>query len=158
MATATTPGPVAWLWDGLVPMGCLSLIDGPPGVGKSSPVAGLEVSVASGLPFLGANILGGEVIHVDFDTDLRLQHPWCTRAASGMGEAALGRIRYAHPANGLSMLNLTRIAQLREEVISRGAKLVVIDTFSSAFSSGARFCSAASGGRRARDRRVPLAR
>jgi hypothetical protein len=135
VGAVTPPEPVAWLWNGLIPMGCLSLIGGPPGVGKSSLVAGLEVSVAAGLPFLGAGVLEGEVIHVDFDTDLRLQYPWYRRAATGMGvpDSALERIRYAHPANGLSSLDPGRIDQLRADVISRGVRLVVIDAFSSAF-------------------------
>lgn len=135
VAAVTPPEPIAWLWDGLIPMACLSLIGGPPGVGKSSLVAGLEISVAAGLPFLGAGVVEGEVIHVDFDTDLRLQYPWYRRAATGMGvkDSVLERIRYAHPANGLSSLDPARIDQLRLDVISRGVKLVVIDAFSSAF-------------------------
>ena len=68
------PAPVAWLWDGLLPLGCLSLIGGPPGVGKSSLVAGLEVAIASGAAFLERAVCGGAVIHADFDTDLRLQY------------------------------------------------------------------------------------
>ena len=135
VAAAKPPEPVAWLWNGLIPMGCLSLIGGPPGIGKSSLVAGLEVSVAAGLPFLGASVLEGTVMHVDFDTDLRLQYPWYLRAASGLGvsKSVLERIRYAHPSNGLSSLNAERIAQLQQEVISNSACLVVIDAFSSAF-------------------------
>ena len=130
VAAVTPPEPIAWLWDGLIPMACLSLIGGPPGVGKSSLVAGLEVSVAAGMPFLGAGVLEGEVIHVDFDTDLRLQYPWYRRAATGMGvkDSVLERIRYAHPANGLSSLDPARIDQLRKDVISRDVKLVVIGT------------------------------
>lgn len=135
LGCAQPPAPVAWLWDGLLPLGCLSLIGGPPGVGKSSLVAGLEVAIAGGSPFLERAVCGGAVIHADFDTDLRLQYPWYARAALGVGagQATLERIRYAHPSDGGWALDAKRLIRLREEAVAGGAVLVAIDAFSSAF-------------------------
>lgn len=129
------PPPVRWLWEGRAPLGCVTMIGGPGGVGKSALLAGLEVAVASGLPFLGAPVAQGDVIHTDFDTDLRLQHPWYGRAAAGMNapRRALDRIHYARPVAGQTMLTFEHLEQLRAQVRLLGAALVVIDAFTSAF-------------------------
>ncbi len=76
---------VSWLWEGMVAQGTLALLGGPGGVGKSTLVAALEVAVAAGVPFLEREVAQGEVLHVDYDTDPRLQGPWYPKVAAGLG-------------------------------------------------------------------------
>lgn len=45
--------PLSWLWDGVVPLGKLTLIAGDPGVGKSLVTLDLAARVSRGGPFPG---------------------------------------------------------------------------------------------------------
>lgn len=126
---------VHWLWDGFLPLGAVSVLGGPAGAGKSSLVAGLEVAVAAGLPFLEAAVEQGEVWHADYDTDARLQGPWYAKVARGMGAgpAALERIRYMEPENPARGLGLDELGELEQLVRLGPPALLVLDAWTSAF-------------------------
>jgi hypothetical protein len=127
---------VSWLWGERIASGTLAMLGGAGGVGKSILVAGLEVAVAAGLPFLDAEVLKGDVIHLDFDTGESLQGPWYRRAAAGLGlsDSALKRIRYAVPAgDGPPYLTVERLEELGREIKAAGPVLVVVDAYASAF-------------------------
>lgn len=125
---------VNWLWEGFVAQGTLALLGGPGGVGKSTLVAGLEVAVAAGLPFLGASTVQGDVLHLDYDTDRRLQGPWYHRVAKGLGvgEEVLRQIRYLEPANPTEGLREEGLKELGEAV-RQGVALLVLDSWSACF-------------------------
>ncbi len=59
-----TPEPVSWLWDGYIPLGKLTVIDGDPGVGKSTATLDLAARVSRGasMPDGSPGVLGGAVL------------------------------------------------------------------------------------------------
>ena len=125
---------VDWLWEGYVGQGTVALIGGPGGVGKSTLIAALEVAVAAGIPFLESSVKKGEVVHVDFDTDSRLQGPWYSKVARGLkvGRAPLKRIQYLEPKDpteGFSEKSL----KILQEMARQGPRLIVLDSWASAF-------------------------
>lgn len=126
---------VSWLWHERIAAGTVAMLGGAGGVGKSILVAGLEVAIAAGEPFLDAEVLQGEVLHLDFDTDAKLQGPWYRRAAAGLNldGNTLKRIRYATPVENKPYLTLEHLAELQTEVKAAGPVLVVIDAYTSAF-------------------------
>lgn len=127
---------VHWLWHERVAMGTVAMLGGTGGVGKSILVAALELCVAAGIPFLDAEVASGEVLHLDFDTDPRLQGPWYRRVAAGLGlpETHLSRIRYVEPSgNGPPYLIPERLEELASEVQAMAPVLLVIDAWTSAF-------------------------
>lgn len=125
---------VEWLWERLIARGTLSLLGGPGGVGKSTLVAALEVAVAAGVPFLEREVAKGEVVHLDYDTDARLQGPWYPRVAAGLGvgEAALRHIRYLEPRDPSRGLGEEGLKELLE-IARQGVVLLVLDSWSAAF-------------------------
>ncbi|BCZ94313.1 hypothetical protein TthAK1_09300 [Thermus thermophilus] len=125
---------VSWLWEGMVAQGTLALLGGPGGVGKSTLVAALEVAVAAGVPFLEREVAQGEVLHLDYDTDARLQGPWYARVAAGLGVngEALGRIRYLEPENPTRGLGEEGLKALLE-MARQGPALLVLDSWSALF-------------------------
>jgi hypothetical protein len=132
--TLPTTHEVAWLWEGLVAQGTLALLGGPGGVGKSTLVAALEVAVAAGLPFLDREVAQGDVLHLDYDTDPRLQGPWYARVAAGLGVngEALRRIRYLEPENPSRGLGEEGLKALLE-MARQGPALLVLDSWSALF-------------------------
>lgn len=130
-----TASEVSWLWEGYIAQGTVSILGGPAGAGKSTFTAALEVAIAAGKPFLGADTLRGEVWHLDYDTDARLQGPWYAKCAAGLGvEAeALKRIRYLEPSEPSQGLDLNRLDELEQSVLVQPPALLVIDAWTSAF-------------------------
>src|SRR5438552_256138 len=63
------PTQPAWIWDGFVARGWLTIVGGKPKVGKSTVTYALAAAVASGAPsFLGRAITGGPVVVVSEET------------------------------------------------------------------------------------------
>lgn len=56
--------PPVWLWDGLLPLGALAALVGPPGAGKSFVALDLAASIAAGLKPLGRSVLAGSVLYL----------------------------------------------------------------------------------------------
>jgi putative DNA primase/helicase len=48
-----TPEAVTWLWDGRIPLGKITVLDGDPGLGKSTMLADLAARLSTGRPFPG---------------------------------------------------------------------------------------------------------
>lgn len=127
---------IAWAWRNYLPLGTVSMLGGPGGVGKSVLVAALEIAIASGRPFLESEVQQGAVLHLDFDTDARLQGPWYARTAKGMNapEGVARLIHYAAPTDeGSPFLTRDRLEALGELVTEHRPVLVVIDAWTSAF-------------------------
>lgn len=127
---------ITWAWRNYLPLGAVSMLGGPGGVGKSVKVAALEVAVASGKPFLEAEVQQGSVLHLDFDTDARLQGPWYARTAKGMNASkdVAELIHYAAPSEeGSPFLTRERLEALGELVTTHKPVLIVIDAWTSAF-------------------------
>ncbi|WP_293909873.1 AAA family ATPase [Deinococcus sp.] len=129
-----TPPPIEWVWEGRIARGYITMLGGTGGVGKSALVASLEVAVLAGLPFLGGATSQGAVIHADFDTDARAQLPWLERAVLGQGVShdVLDRITYVDSEHG-GFMDEAGLAALKEQALSVGAVLIVVDAFTSAF-------------------------
>jgi hypothetical protein len=88
------PPPADWLIDSLIAMGDVTLVPGPPGVGKSWLTMGVTVAVAEGWPSLLSCDVGhrGRVLYVDQENPLdvvirRLK-------LLGLSEAGMDNIRY----------------------------------------------------------------
>lgn len=127
---------VDWVHHERIPKGAVSMMGGMGGVGKSVFTAALEMAVASGKPFLEAEVSQGPVLHIDHDTDSRLQGPWYARVAKGMNapDSALSQIHYIAPTDeGTPYLSHERLEALAELVQAYQPVLVVIDAWTSAF-------------------------
>ncbi len=64
MLDTVTPEPINWLWQGRIPLGKLSVIDGDPGLGKSTVTLDLVARVSRGasMPDSGPGVSGGAVL------------------------------------------------------------------------------------------------
>ena len=98
---------VTWLVDDLIPEGCITLLSGDSGVGKSTVALSLAGAVAHGAPFLGLATSHSRVLYVDRENPLavikerlrRLQIPetewltywglWVDPYPAGPGDAAI---------------------------------------------------------------------
>lgn len=117
---------ISWALRNYLPLGAVSMLGGPGGVGKSVLVAALEVAIASGKPFLEAEVHQGAVLHLNFDTDARLQGPWYARVARGMGvpEEVSRLIHYAAPSEeGSPFLTRERLEAHRQRQQAKRALL-----------------------------------
>ncbi|WP_027892006.1 AAA family ATPase [Calidithermus chliarophilus] len=133
--TLPTASEVGWLWEGYIAAGTVGILGGPAGAGKSTLIAALEVAVAAGVDFLEAPTQQGEVWHLDYDTDARLQGPWYRKVAAGLGVGAeaLQRIHYLEPSNPSQGLDLERLDELEGLARLDAPRLIVIDAWTSAF-------------------------
>jgi hypothetical protein len=121
------PRPVEWLWDGLVPLGMFTLLQGEEGLGKSWICYALAACVAAGgsLPFSASRVTQGNVLILTTeDSDEYQIKP---RLASL--EADDERIYHVSESFSLSDSDgVLRLAMLMEEIKPR---LVILDPVTS---------------------------
>lgn len=53
------PTPIRWLWEGRIPLGAITILDGDPGLGKSILTVDLATRVSTGTPFPGEPLRAG---------------------------------------------------------------------------------------------------
>ena len=124
-----TPEAVEWLWPGRVPLGKLSILEGDPGLGKSTAALDLAARASRGEPLPGGGLFGPcPVVLLSAEDGLgdtirpRLD-------AAGADVARIFALRAVVAADGAESLptidgNLDAIA---DAVRKTGARLVVID-------------------------------
>src|SRR5688500_5472391 len=62
--------PVRWLWTGRIPLGTLTVLDGDPGLGKSTLTAAITAAVTKGEPLPGDTAIPrGAVVFVSIEDD-----------------------------------------------------------------------------------------
>ncbi len=116
------PEQVEWLWPGRIPLGKITMVDGDPGLGKSTMIsADIAARVSTGAP-MPSEEDGREAADVlilsaeDGAADTILPR----LAAAG---AELTRVHIFDP----SAITLADIEQIEREIVSHQAKLIVID-------------------------------
>ena len=126
---ATDPPAVPWVVDGLVARGCLTMLAGREGVGKSMLAAALGVSVASGGGRVGPlTCHAGSVLIVDAENGEREAH----RRIRGLGlpNDVAGSFSWFECVAG-DLLNPQGIADLDDVLGDRRPSLVILDSFAS---------------------------
>ena len=56
LASSIDPSPTEWLWPDRIPQGCLTLLDGDPGMNKSSLLCDIAARVTTGRPMFGSDV------------------------------------------------------------------------------------------------------
>jgi hypothetical protein len=133
-----TPTPVSWLWPGYLPLGKLAVLDGDPGLGKSSVTLDLaaRVSTAQPLPDGAVSDLpgpGGVVLLSAEDGLADTIRPRLEAAGADVQRVvALTGVADVSPGSGEVDVRPPTIADLDpiEEAIHRvAARLVIVDPF-----------------------------
>ena len=130
----TVPPKASWAVTGIFPVGHTSMLYAPAGVGKTRIVSYLAAQMTRPYPnglFLGHEVHGGRVVILDADDP------------TGYGYAVwLNRFLAAHADTNRELLDLRSITggltpedvtKLQEELKDKPPRLIVIDTFASAF-------------------------
>lgn len=120
--------PIAWLWPGRIPLGKLTVLDGDPGLGKSSVTLDLAARVTTGRPMPDGSYCGasGAVLLLTYEDDLADTVRPRFDAAGGDAECVFG-FTISTP-DGERMPELPRDLDALESAIrQRGAVLVVVD-------------------------------
>ena len=122
-ASAVTQRPVKWLWQGRIPFGKISLLDGDPATGKSllSIEIAASVSVGRGLPGHHGPATAGSVVMIAGEDDARDTIVPRLRAAG----ADLDKIRIVNAAEDLNLLDAA--GEIEKLVVQHSAQLVIID-------------------------------
>lgn len=128
MLDTVTPEPVNWLWKGTIPLGKVSLIDGDPGLGKSTMTLDLVARVSQGasMPDGSPGVSGGAVL-LTFEDGLadtivpRLK-------AAGADLSRIVALQAVHDEDGKPRFpTIGDIEGIRQACDRVQAKIVVID-------------------------------
>lgn len=133
------PESVSWLWHGYIALGKLTLIQGDPGLGKSTLAVDLAARVSAGLamPDGTSGVRGGVIILSGEDSDGDTIRPRVDAAGGDASrirtaDCTVGEDGHAHP----TLVLPDDIDVLRTEIRSVGARLVIIDPLVAYFASG----------------------
>ena len=133
-----TLAPLEWAVDGLLLQSYINTIASLPGEGKTALLTGLawQASRSSGT-FLGRAVSPGATLYVDFDApgDGRTIRYWLDKHERAFGDGDLNKIVVLEPDIDTYGLTETELEQLTEVAKDTKAKLILIDSFSSAFPS-----------------------
>ncbi len=119
-----TPRPVEWLWKDYIPLGCLTLAEGDPSVGKTTALISIAASVTKGdvlpdgsIPTRGPVLLLSAEDAAEYTLSPRL-------IAAGADTTVV----YLIQMQGERFVNLSRdIEQIEREIQKTGAVLLIID-------------------------------
>lgn len=133
---------VEWLWQGRIPLGKLTVIDGDPGLGKSTLTLDLAARVSRGAPMPdGSSGVRGGVVLLTAEDGLadtvkpRLEAAGCDPS---MVCAITGIRTASDPDEYASPITLPEdIRYMHEEIIASRAKLVIIDPIMAFLGQGA---------------------
>ena len=121
------PEPVEWVWPGKIPLGTVTLLDGEPGVGKSTLMAALAAHVTTGKPFPdGAPCEPGGVLILGAEDQAGVLRARLDAAGAEGGRWAIVSHVEAG-SSGWPFRYPEDLRHLREEVQSRGVRLVWVD-------------------------------
>lgn len=117
--------PVDWLWKNRIPRGSITLLDGDPGIGKSTLVRYIASAISAGRTLPGNDqVVTGDVLLLGEE--------------DGLGETVRPRlvamnadISRIHALQGEVLTLAHNLARLEEVIVECGAVLVVIDPLSS---------------------------
>lgn len=130
----TVPPKASWLVTGIFPVGHTSMLYAAAGVGKTRLVAHLVTLTTRPYPnglFLGHEVHGGRVVILDADDPTGYGYAvWLNRFLGGYPDARRELIDLRSITGGLTPED---VAKLKDELRETPPRLVVIDTFASAF-------------------------
>ena len=139
--TTVKPPPVTWVVHNMLQADAANYVAGEPGVGKSWISSDLAVSVATNTPFLGRQTQQGSVLVINFDDTETLPRQYAERTARARGyELADLPLYYweprpdeAKPLHGV--MDSAVFDELAFQIDALKPKLIIVDSFSSAFPS-----------------------
>ncbi|MFN0095069.1 MAG: AAA family ATPase [Dehalococcoidia bacterium] len=118
---------VEWLWPGRIPCGALTVVDGDPGLGKSTVLVDIAARVSTGTAMPGSNTAatrgGADVLFLSAEDSP--SHTLRPRLEAAGGD--LARVHVFGPEAEFQTLD--DHAYFRAAIEERSAKLVVIDPF-----------------------------
>lgn len=113
--------PVRWLVKGLIPLGDGDLLASQPGAGKTFFTQGLATAIAYSKPFLGFDVIGGNVLIVDEDTPTASLN-WRLSMFSNYYQDERQHAIYTHSQEGYTLDTLPKLINSYSNL-----RLVVID-------------------------------
>lgn len=120
--------PVDWLWEGRIARGMITLVEGDPGVGKSTLVADIVARHTTGKPFPGYTLERTPERALWLTLEDSLEHTLKPRVLAAGGDPAMIDCRLGVPILAKQGApDAVAIASLRETVKQTGATLMVID-------------------------------
>lgn len=130
--------PLEWAVDGLILQGYINTIASLPGEGKTALLTGLawQASREDGV-FLDRSVSYGATLYVDFDApgDGRTIRYWLDKHRKAFGDGNLSKIVVLEPDLDTFGMTELELEQLTEVAKDTKAKLILVDSFSSAFPS-----------------------
>ena len=122
--------PVEWLWPGYLPAGMLCLLDGDPGVGKSTLTDDLAARASTGRP-MPDDTGGGEpvgVVILSAEDDLaRTVRPRLEAAGADLARIATVALRERDGGTRAPLITSDDLAMLEEAVHETHARLLIVD-------------------------------
>lgn len=120
--------PVDWLWEGRIARGMITLVEGDPGVGKSTLVADIVSRHTTGKPFPGNTLERTPERALWLTLEDSLEHTLKPRILAAGGDPAMIDCRLGVPILAKAgSPDPVAIASLRETVKQTGASLMIID-------------------------------
>lgn len=128
--------PVDWLWPGYVPAGMLVIVEGDPGVGKSTMLTDFAARVSTGRPFPGCSEAREPADVIILTAEDHLPSSVVPRLAAAGGDATrIHAWEFTDASEGRLPVLPDDIDLLRGYIERLGAALVFVDVFSSYLSS-----------------------
>lgn len=130
LASEVEAEPIEWLWDRRIPLGELTILDGDPGLGKSTVLTALtaHVTTGRGLPgHQGDPVKGGAVYVTTEDSPSRTIRPRLEAAGAALGRVLLIPSVADENDDPRPLMLPDDISLLEQAVRQMEARLVVVD-------------------------------